>query len=144
MRVKNNLIFNRIENSTILFLLLTVLSLLIYSYTMSELMLWRALATAVALSISVFVLYPVIRGIKPGDVVMVPVWKEIDTPVMSDSYLDSTPTTALEPGRVNQDIEVLLRDGSKGVVRIMKYGFLSYPEGKLTELENPIKDKYFV
>ena len=75
---------------------------------------------------------------------MVSVWKEIETPLMSDTYLDSTPTTALESGRVNQNIEVLLRDGSRGVVKILKYGFFSYPEGKLIELENPTKDKYFV
>ncbi|RLI93650.1 MAG: hypothetical protein DRO92_03890 [Candidatus Altiarchaeales archaeon] len=144
MKFQNNVVFNRIENSTVLFLLLIVLSLLLYSFTMNELLLWRSLAASLALSISLFIFYPIIRGIKAGDIIMVSVWKEIETPLMSDTYLDSTPTTALESGRVNQNIEVLLRDGSRGVVKILKYGFFSYPEGKLIELENPTKDKYFV
>ena len=144
MKFQNNVVFNRIENSTVLFLLLIVLSLLLYSFTMNELLLWRSLAASLALSISLFIFYPIVRGIKAGDIIMVSVWKEIETPLMSDTYLDSTPTTALESGRVNQNIEVLLRDGSRGVVKILKYGFFSYPEGKLIELENPTKDKYFV
>jgi len=144
MKFQNSVVFNRIENSTVLFLLLIVLSLLLYSFTMNELLLWRSLAASLALSISLFIFYPIVRGIKAGDIIMVSVWKEIETPLMSDTYLDSTPTTALESGRVNQNIEVLLRDGSRGVVKILKYGFFSYPEGKLIELENPTKDKYFV
>jgi len=125
-------------------MLLTVFSLVFYSSTLNELMLWRALAASLAVSMAFFISQPVIRGVREGDIILVSVWKEIETPVMSDTYLDSTPTTAMEPGRLNDTIDVMLRDGSKGVVKLIKYGFFSYPEGKLVELENPTKDKYFV
>ena len=144
MKLKNNTVFNRIEKTAVLFMLLTVFSLFFYSSTLNELMLWRALAASMAVSITFFISQPVIRGVREGDIILVSVWKEIETPVMSDTYLDSTPTTAMEPGRLNDTIDVMLRDGSKGVVKLIKYGFLSYPEGKLVELENPTKDKYFV
>ncbi|MEA1924727.1 MAG: hypothetical protein U9M95_02555 [Candidatus Altiarchaeota archaeon] len=144
MKLKNNAVFNRLEKTTVLFMLLTVFSLIFYSSTLNELMLWRALAASMAISLTFFISQPVIRGVREGDIILVSVWKEIETPVMSDTYLDSTPTTAMEPGRLNDTIDVMLRDGSKGVVKLIKYGFLSYPEGKLVELENPTKDKYFV
>jgi len=144
LKLKNNTIFNRIEKTSVLFLLLSVFSLMLYSFTLNELILWRALAASMAVSITFFISQPIVRGVKEGDIVLVSVWKEIETPVMSDTYLDSTPTTALERGRLNDTIDVMLRDGSKGVVKILKYGFFSYPEGKLVELENPTQDKYFV
>jgi len=144
LKLKNNAVLNRLEKTTVLFMLLTVFSLFFYSTTLNELMLWRALAASLAVSITFFISQPVIRGVREGDIILVSVWKEIETPVMSDTYLDSTPTTAMGHGRMNDTIDVMLRDGSKGVVKLIKYGFLSYPEGKLVELENPTKDKYFV
>ncbi len=144
MKLKNNTVFNRIEKTAVIFMLLTALSLVFYSSTLNELMLWRALAASLAASLIFFITQPVIRGVREGDIVLVSVWKEIETPVMSETYLDSTPTTAMESGRLNDTIDVMLRDGSKGVVKLIKYGFFSYPEGKLVELENPTKDKYFV
>lgn len=144
MKRKNGAVFNRLEKSTVLFLTLGALSLLTYAYTTNELFLWRGVAVSLASSISFFVFYPMVRGIREGDVVLVSVWKEIETPLLSDVYLDSTPTTAAESGRMNDHIEVRLRDGSRGMVQILKYGILSYPEGKLIELENPTQDKYFM
>jgi len=46
-----------------------------------------------------------VRGIKHGDIIMVPLMREINTPLVNDSYMESAPTIALEPGRRKQHIQ---------------------------------------
>jgi len=123
-----------------LFTLLLSLTLLFYSFTGNELWMWRFIALDIAISTTLFITYPYIRGIKAGDIIMICILKEIETPFMEESFMDNIPTIAMEPGRKNQRIEVQLGDGSRGVVMIRSYGLLSYPEGSLVELERPFQD----
>jgi len=136
----NNPVFKRLELSLFLFILLLIFSLSLYAIAADELLMWRSIAISLGVSLSVFLFYPVIRGIKVGDIIMVPIWKEIETPFMEESYVDSIPAMAMEPGRRNHVIEVQLGDGTRGLVRILHYGFISFPEGRLIEVEKPLRD----
>jgi len=71
---------------------------------------------------------------------MVPIWKEIETPFMEESYMDSVPAMAMEPGRRNHVIEVQLGDGARGLVKVLHYGLVSFPEGRLIEIEKPLRE----
>ncbi len=126
--------------SLFLFILLLIFSLSLYAVVADELLMWRAIAISLGISLSVFLFYPTIRGIKAGDIIMVPIWKEIETPFMEESYMDSVPMLAMEPGRRNHVIEVQLGDGAKGLVKVLHYGLLSFPEGRLIEIEKPMRE----
>lgn len=136
----NNPVYKRLEMSLFLFGLLLIISLSSYALFVDEVFMWRSVALSVGASLSMFLFYPTIRGIKSGDVVMVPIWKEIETPFMEESYMDTVPTVAMECGRRNQVIEVRLGDGTSGLVRLLHYGLISFPEGRLIEIEKPLSD----
>ncbi|MBN2014213.1 MAG: hypothetical protein JW778_03445 [Candidatus Altiarchaeota archaeon] len=136
----NNPVYKRLEKSLFLFGLLLVISFLSYFVFMDEVFMWRFFAFGLGASISLFIFYPTIRGIKAGDIVMVPIWKEIETPFMEESYMDSVPTVAMEGGRRNELIEVRLGDGTSGLVKLLHYGLISFPEGRLIEIEKPLSD----
>ena len=136
----NNPVFKRLEKSLFLFGLLLAFSVFTYSIMMDEVLMWRSIATSFGIGLSMFLFYPTLRGIRAGDIVMVPIWKEIETPLMEESYMESIPTIAMEAGRKNQVIEVRLGDGTRGTVKILHYGVLSFPEGRLIELEKPLTD----
>lgn len=132
-----NPVVKRAEFSIFIFLILLTISLLIYGVTLNEIMMWRIIAFSLAFSISFFTLYPLYRGIRRGDIIFVSVWKEIETPFVSDSYIDTIPSMALESGRRNQSIEVQLGDGSRGIVKVLDYGIIYQPRGRLMEVESP-------
>ncbi|OYT40682.1 MAG: hypothetical protein B6U86_03650 [Candidatus Altiarchaeales archaeon ex4484_43] len=136
----NNPVSRRLELSLFLFVLLLVFSLSLYAVVADELLMWRSIAISLGISFSTFLFYPTIRGIRMGDIIMVPIWKEIETPFMEESYMDSVPAMAMEPGRRNQVIEVQLGDGTRGLVKILHYGFISFPEGRLIEIEKPLRE----
>jgi hypothetical protein len=136
----NNPVYKRLEMSFVVFGLSAALSLFSYSVLMDELVMWRGIAVSFGLALSLFIFYPTARGIRPGDIVMVPIWKEIETPFMEESYVESVPTIAMENGRKNHVIEVRLGDGTRGTVKLLHYGIISFPEGRLIELEKPLSD----
>jgi hypothetical protein len=136
----NNPVSRRLELSLFLFTLLLVFSLFLYVVFLDELLMWRSVAVALMFALSAFLFYPTFRGIRAGDIIMVPIWKEIETPFMEEAYIDSVPTMAMEAGRRNHVLEVQLGDGSKGLVKILHYGLLSFPEGRLIEIEKPLRE----
>ncbi len=136
----NNPVFKKLEISAFIFGLLLIISLLSYSLLVNELLMWRSIALSVGTSLTVFLFYSSIRGIRAGDVVMVPILKEIETPFMEESYMDTVPAIAMEEGRKNNIIEVRLVDGTRGLVKLLHYGILSFPEGRLMEIEKPMKN----
>lgn len=136
----NNPVYKRLEMSLFLFGLFVVFSLLFYAVFVDEILLWRSIAVSFAASMSLFLFYPTLRGVKAGDIVMVPIWKEIETPFLEESYVETIPTIAMKNGRRNQIIEVRLGDGTRGTVKLLHYGIMSFPEGRLIELEKPLTD----
>jgi hypothetical protein len=136
----NNPVSKRLEMSLFLFILFLVFSLSIYAIFYDELLMWRSIAIGLGVALSVFMIYPTFRGVRAGDIIMVPIWKEIETPFLEESYMDSVPTIAMEPGRRNSLIEVQMGNGDKGMVKILHYGILTLPEGRLMEIEKPIRD----
>lgn len=140
----NNPISKRLELSLSLFLLSMVFSLSLYAFLTDELLMWRSIALGIGTSLTAFLFHPTIRGIKAGDIIMVPVWKEIETPFMEESYMDSVPTIAMEPGRRNHVIEVQMGDGTRGVVKVLNYGLISLPEGRLVEIEKALIEKQII
>ena len=98
---------------------------------------WRSVAIGLGISLIFLLVYPELRGIRSGDVVMVPIWREIETPFSSEGFMDNTIAIAMENGRRNQKIRVKLWDGSNGTAKILDYGFITPPEGRLLEAEAP-------
>ncbi|HEX55269.1 MAG: hypothetical protein DRO95_02080 [Candidatus Altiarchaeales archaeon] len=135
-----NPVVKRLEMILFLFILLLSLSLVFYAVTGNELWMWRFIALDIAISSALFIVYPFIRGIRAGDIIMISVLREIETPFMEESFVDNVPTIAIQPGRINQNIEVQFGDGSRGVVKIRNYGIFSFPEGALIELEKISQD----
>ncbi|MFH1721086.1 MAG: hypothetical protein ABH950_00625 [Candidatus Altiarchaeota archaeon] len=127
----------RAENSLKIFGLTTLVSLITYVIFGFELLLWRGVAFGAALAIGYFLLHPQIRGVRKGDMVMANIWREIDTPQINESYIETAPTVALEDGKANQRIRVQLWDGSQGIVHLTSCGILTLAEGRLVEAEIP-------
>lgn len=136
--VNFNPVLRRAEESLIISGALFIASLLSYAATGLEVLLWRGTALGLAASITYFLFKPRLRGIRKGDMILVSIWREIETPLVSESFIESSPTIAMEDGRTNQKIKVKLWDGSQGVVHITGYGLLTPAEGKLIEAELPV------
>ena len=98
---------------------------------------WRSLAIGIAISLMFLLTYPELRGIRTGDIITVPIWREIETPFSSEGFMDNTIAIAMEPGRRNHKIRVQLWDGSGGRAKILDYGFVTPPRGRLLEAEAP-------
>jgi len=135
MNIELNPVIRRLERTTVILLVGSSISFFSYSFLGEELFLWRGIAFTIAVALLYFLLHPLARGVRKGDVVFVNIWREIDTPTMSDSYLDNVPTIALENGRPNQRIKVQLWDGSHGIVQLLNYGIVTPIEGRLIEAE---------
>ena len=144
MEVNNNPVFKRFELSFFMFGLFAVLSLLGYCFFADEIFMWRLIAFGAAVSFAGFLFYPSLRGVKAGDTVVVAIWKEIETPFMSDSYVDCVPTIAMESGRKNQIIEVRFGEGTRGIAKLLHYGVMSLPEARLLEVEKSIENHSMV
>ncbi len=142
MTLKFNPLMRRVEVTLLILVSISAVSFAGYAVTTNELFMWRSIALGFSVSLLLFLLYPTARGIKRGDVVMVSVWREIETPTITESYIDDLPTIALENGRKNSRIHVQLWDGSKGIVEIESYGFITPAEGKLLETEMPVRNRY--
>lgn len=133
----SNTPLRRLERALLLAGALALLSLIGYVAGLAEVIMWRGIALAVTCGLAYFLLQPTMRGVRAGDLVLANMWREIDTPALSESYLESAPTIALESGRVNQRIRVQLWDGSHGIVLLTHHGLLTHPEGRLVEAEVP-------
>ncbi|ODS34898.1 hypothetical protein BEH94_11030 [Candidatus Altiarchaeales archaeon WOR_SM1_SCG] len=121
----------------IVLIMTLIVSLLGFAVFGDAFNIWRSIAVGLAISLIFLLAYPEIRGIRTGDVVMVPIWREIETPFSSEGFMDNTVAVAMESGRRNQKIKVRLWDGSRGLARILDYGFVTPPEGRLLEAEAP-------
>jgi len=132
-----NYFFKRFEVSLVISLIITAVSL--FAFGVSGLNPLRPIAAGIAISLIVFLLYPEVRGVRKGDLITIPIWREINTPFIRDSFLENTSSIALENGKKNQKIKIRLWDGSEGIAEVLNYGFIKPPGGKLIEAQDKIK-----
>ena len=132
-----NPVLRQMQVFLIVLIMTFIASLLGYAIFGEAFNIWRSIAIGLAISLIFLLFYPEIRGIRAGDVVMVPIWREIETPFSSESFMDNTIAIAMESGRRNQKIRVSLWDGSSGTAKILEYGFITPAEGRLLEAEAP-------
>lgn len=137
MMLKLSPFLRQIQAFLMVVIMTLIVSLLGYAMFGESFNLWRSIAIGLAVSLIFLLAYPEIRGVRKGDVVIVPIWREIETPFSSEGFMDNTIAVALESGRRNQKIKVCLWDGSGGTAKIVDYGFITPPEGRLIEAEAP-------
>ncbi len=137
MMLNFNPFLRRIQSFSMVLVITLIVSLLGYAIFGAVFNIWRSFSIGLAISLIFLLAYPELRGVREGDVVVVPIWREVETPFSSESFMDNTIAIAAENGRRNQMIMVRLWDGSAGKIKIMDYGFITPPEGKLLEAEAP-------
>ena len=137
MILKFSPFLRQIQAFLIVIIMTMIVSLLGYAIFGESFNVWRSIAIGLAISLMFLLAYPEIRGVRKGDVVIVPIWREIETPFSSEGFMDNTIAVAVESGRRNQKIKVRLWDGSGGTAKIVDYGFITPPEGQLIEAEAP-------
>lgn len=137
MMLNFNPFLRQIHAFLIVLIMTLIVSLLGYAIFGSAFNIWRGLALGLGISLIFLLVYPEIRGIRAGDIIVIPIWREIETPFSSEAFMDNTVSVAMESGRRNQKIRVKLWDGSRGTAKILDYGFFAPPEGRLLEAEAP-------
>ncbi|MEM0475605.1 MAG: hypothetical protein QW343_02305, partial [Candidatus Norongarragalinales archaeon] len=95
---------------------------------------WKLVAIAIALSIAAGYVWPRMRGVRRGDVLVSFVRKHHQTPFGIASFTEPIFVIALENGRVGAKIRVQLQNGSLAEGVIEEYaGTISPPTIRLTE-----------
>lgn len=128
-------LLRRVEVSAVVFIVLSIISLIIFALAPFDIDLLKYLSLGLSLSLIVFLVYPYFRGIKKGDYLIANVVREIETPIYLDSYVAEIPVTALKNGKKGSIITVRLPDGTYATARIENYGFIDLPEVQLIEVE---------
>lgn len=99
---------------------------------------WKLIALALAGAIISGFAYPLVRGIKKGDVLLASVKRaQNDQATISQDFI---PVVALEQGRKGSKIKIVFQNGLRGEGVITDYaGTISPPTLRLTETEGVFK-----